>query len=73
MQIKYKVKIRNFISVIKFAKIERSFLCPLFLLISFYRAEGNRREGIAGDNCLLLMSREEKVPLSFKGKPFFSL
>ncbi|XP_068038541.1 glypican-5 isoform X3 [Anomalospiza imberbis] len=36
-------------------------------------AEGNRSERIAGNNCSLLMSGEEKVPLSFKGKPFFSV
>lgn len=73
MQIKYKVKIRNFISVIVFAKTQRSFLCPLFLLISLCGAEGNRSERIAGNNYSLLMSGEEKVPLSFKGKPFFSV
>ncbi|XP_050832507.1 glypican-5 [Serinus canaria] len=36
-------------------------------------AEGNRNERIAGNNCSLLMSGEEKVPLSFKGTPFFSV
>lgn len=33
MQIKYKVKIRNFISITAFAKIQRGFLCSLFPFI----------------------------------------
>lgn len=70
MQIKYEVKIRNFLSITVFAKVQRGFLCPLFPFISICSAEGNRSERIAGNNCSLLMSGEEKVSLSFKGKPF---
>ncbi|XP_041899810.1 glypican-5 isoform X2 [Corvus kubaryi] len=36
-------------------------------------AQGNRSERIAGNNCSLLMSGEEKMSLSFKGRPFFSV